>query len=134
MSTRTRLAQRGLYGVIVSCTLMLLGVSLAPAHAADDSTTRVVRYAPVDLASDAGAQQLLRRIEVASHEVCADQDRAPLTLHEAARRCYLSAVARAVDALGSPHLKALYLARYRTGAPAAPAHARTAPAARSKHG
>jgi UrcA family protein len=72
----------------------------------------IVRYATQDLASEARAQHLLQRIESAAHPVCFDQDLQPLPLQEAAQRCYRAAVARAVDAVNAPHLRAAYVTKY----------------------
>ncbi len=113
MRTRSSAIQRCLCGLIASTVLVLISAQTTAAYAAGDAPGVVVRYGDHDLASDAGAQRLLRRIEVAAHEVCFDQDLEPLPMQQAAQRCYLAAVARAVDAVKAPRVRAAYVAKYR---------------------
>ncbi|HEY7929478.1 MAG TPA: UrcA family protein [Steroidobacteraceae bacterium] len=121
MPTASCLIQRCLYGLLASSTLVLLSAPLSAAHAAGDAPAIVVRYAARDLVSKANAQQLLRRIEMAAHQVCLDQNLEPLLLQAAAHRCYLSAVGRAVDSVNAPRVRAAYVAKYAPVTPAAEA-------------
>lgn len=129
MRTASCIFQRCLYGLAASSTMMLLGAHMSAAYAQGDAPTVVVRYASRDLVSQASAQRLLGRIEVAAHDVCLDQTLEPLSLHAAAKRCYLAAVARAVDAVNAPRVRAAYVAKYGAVAPNAEAKASQAPPA-----
>lgn len=131
MRTRSSAVQRSLYGLIAASSVLLIGAQVTAARAADDAPTVVLHYNNQDLASDAGAQRLLRRIEVAAHGVCFDQDLQPLPMHQAARRCYLAAVAHAVDAVKAPRVKAAYAAKY--GSVTAPTEARESPVPSMQH-
>jgi UrcA family protein len=110
--------------------MMLFGAHVSAAYAQGDAPTIAVRYANRDVASEAGAQRLLQRIEGAAHEICRDQNLEPLALHAAARRCYFAAIAHAVDAVNAPRVRAAYVAKYGAMAPAAEAKASQAPAVR----
>lgn len=106
-----------------AAALALLGASMAPARAADDAAGVVVRYTGQDLASDANAQRLLRRIEVAAHDACGDRRIEPLVMQTAAQRCYRIAVAHAVASVNAARVSAAYVAQYGTQAPADEARA-----------
>jgi UrcA family protein len=112
MTIHPSVVQRRLYALVAASTLVLTGTPIAPAFAAGNAAGVSVRYANRDLGSEANARQLLGRIEVAAHEVCGDQEFEPLTIQLAARRCYLGAVARAVEAVNAPRVKAAYVAKY----------------------
>lgn len=128
MRTAPCLLQRCLYGLLASSTLVLLGAPLSAVHAAEDAPKIVVHYTSRDLASEANAQLLLHRIEVAAHQVCRDETLEPLPLYAAARRCYLTAIGRAVDSLNAPRVRAAYVAKYGPVTPAAEAKESSAPA------
>jgi UrcA family protein len=105
--------QRALRGFVISMSMSPIGLLAAVAHA-DFAPSSIVRYDTRDLASETGAQRLLSRIESAAHAVCFDQDLAPLPLHQARTRCYLAALAHAVEAVRSYRLTAAYTAKYGT--------------------
>ncbi len=88
----------------------------AGAHAAagsqpsrDDDVVRVkVKYGDLDLAGQAGANAMLRRIHRAANEVCGDRPNgASLDEMQLYGTCVASAVDRAVASLGSPMVSAL---------------------------
>lgn len=112
MRSRPLVVRHWLCGPIAWLALAPMGQLITAANAAADAPSAIVRYSDLDFASDAGAQHLLRRIESAAHTVCFDQDVEPLALHQLARRCYLAAVARAVDTIGASRVTAAYVARY----------------------
>jgi UrcA family protein len=128
MRIDSSVVQRGLYALVAASSLLVMSVPMSPASAASNAPGVPVHYRIQDLVSDVAAQQLLRRIEVAAHEVCADEGPAPLAIHAAARRCYLAAVARAVDSVNAPRVKAAYLVKYGPVKPTSQARAQRAPA------
>jgi UrcA family protein len=100
-----------LCGLLASLALGFTSVPVTGLHAAN-MPSAVVRYDGRDLASDASAQRLLQRIEIAARDVCFEETREPLPMQQAARRCALAAVAHAVDSIRAPRLTAAYVARY----------------------
>lgn len=115
VSLRRRL---GFLGVLA---LLHLVVGTTNSFASDDST--LVRYRSSDITTDTGARHVLGQIEAAAHLVCFDQERVPLSLLLARRRCYQAAVARAVDTVNAGKVTAAYEAKY---GPPASAGARAA--------
>ena len=97
----------------VAATALL---TVAPAYA--DSAARegqalqaTVRYSDLDLASKDGAATLYRRIVTAAHRVCPEDGLRDPRLARVIRECREQAIARAVDAVGSPQLAAVHVTR-----------------------
>jgi UrcA family protein len=93
----------------------LIPVATALAEVPDGSAApqAVVKYADLDLTSDAGATALLRRIEAAARQVCGDPRVVqPLTRSTRIRQCNTQAIEHAVAALGAPKLTLAYRVRY----------------------
>jgi UrcA family protein len=73
----------------------------------------LVKYADLDLTSDAGAAALLRRIEAAARQVCGDpRELQPLVRSVPIRQCNTHAIEHAVTALGAPKVTLAYRVRY----------------------
>jgi UrcA family protein len=67
----------------------------------------VVRYADLNLDSDAGALALYRRIAVAARRVCPNDHPLELRHAQTVRTCRDQALTRAIAAVGSPRLAAI---------------------------
>jgi UrcA family protein len=101
---------RGLRAALAAVAGCLVAAGASSAGAAISSTdTRsiVVRYADLDINTRQGASALYRRIAVAAQQVCPDADIGDLHRISQVRVCRQQAVARAVQAIGSPLLAAL---------------------------
>jgi UrcA family protein len=93
----------------------LIPVATALADAPDGSAAPqvVVKYADLDLTSDADAAVLLRRIEAAARQVCGDpREVQPLVRLMPVRQCNTQAIEHAVAALGAPKVTLAYRVRY----------------------
>ena len=103
----------------VALTALTACVTLAPvlAHAAtgDAAPTVTVRYADLNLGTDAGSAALYARLVSAARKVCAASDIRDLGAMAAARACEQQAIANAVRDVHSPKLAAVYDARARHG-------------------
>lgn len=99
----------------ISAAVLLLGSQIAgPALAgelATDVSTRVVRYADLDLSSPAGAAALYARIEAAARDVCPVAIDRQLASVGPARRCTEAALARAIADVNATALTNYHLAR-----------------------
>jgi UrcA family protein len=85
--------------------------------AADESTRSVtVRYADLNLASDAGAQKLLSRLSAAARQVCDDHGTRELARVVRADACFRETLSSAVIALHDERLSSMYRARTGPGA------------------
>jgi UrcA family protein len=96
----------------VSCAAIALAGSLlaaTPAHAgaAPERRAVIVRYNDLNLDSATGAGTLYRRIGSAARTVCGREEVSSLAEALQFQRCYDSAVARAIAAVGSPMLSRL---------------------------
>jgi UrcA family protein len=94
------------------CTaLAVMTISFNSADAADLSSApsaRVVKYADLDLAREAGIAALYGRLRSAAREVCQPLDPHDLASLDAARRCERQAIERAVADVGAPALTSYY--------------------------
>jgi UrcA family protein len=81
-------------------------VAASPAKA--EPATARVRLADIDLASQAGAETLERRINLATARVCRSQD--PM-MHRAVSQCRREAATRATASLPASHAEVLLAAR-----------------------
>jgi UrcA family protein len=80
------------------------GVATAQTASAQTAPSATqVTYADLDLSTEAGARILLRRINLAAHEACADVVHSPLLPRAAVAhgRCVATATRTAIDAVGS---------------------------------
>ena len=93
----------------------LIAAGTASAGAAADVPSATVRYADLNLSTDAGAHTLYRRIAAAAREVCPDGDSRDLSRAAHARACQQEAIERAVRSVGSEHLAAAHAAATRRG-------------------
>ncbi len=82
---------------------------------ADDVPAVAVKYTAHDLATEQGTLALYRRISTAAHLVCDAAGRGDMRRMAEQYTCREQAVAKAVQAVNSPKLAALYAAhRWRT--------------------
>jgi UrcA family protein len=93
---------------IAGCMVAAGASSAGAATAPTDAPSVVVRYADLDITTRQGARALYRRIAVAAQHVCPDADIRDLDRSSQIRACQQQAIARAVQAVSSPLLAALY--------------------------
>jgi UrcA family protein len=105
--------------ILVACALA--GVCASPLSALaltvnnlDEQSSRVVRYADLDLNRASGVVTLYSRINSAAREVCEPLDVLMVKLLRERFDCRQDAIARAVSQVNSPALTSYYLAK--TGA------------------
>ncbi len=96
--------------------LMMLGATAMPLAAAQVIGPDVtVRYADLDITTQAGAEKLYERIGQAAVRVCPVGDLRPLPEFEAAMHCRDEVVAQAVSRVRSAQLAAIFAARAHRG-------------------
>ncbi len=103
--------------------LLLLGgfaaiTGFAAANAApaqDGPPSVVVRYDQKTLGTDAGTDELYRRIVAAAKRVCPDESNRDLSAVSRVAACRQQAVARAIQQIGNPHLAAAHAGRSKNG-------------------
>jgi UrcA family protein len=109
-----RPSSRGLQAALtaIAACIVAAGASAASAASAatppSDAPSVVVRYADLDITTRQGASALYRRIAAAAQRVCPDADIRDLDFSSQIRACQQQAIARAVQAISSPLLAALY--------------------------
>jgi UrcA family protein len=117
------MTRRARTALLLGCTLAgALGVAQAAppsdavtVNASDEIPTVVVRYGDLNLATEAGAKALYKRISVAAQEVCPVNDQRSLAQIAYSHTCRTEAVARAVHEVNSPQLAALQAGRSNRG-------------------
>ena len=108
----TRVARTAL---LAGCALVgSLGVAQATTPS-DDVPTIVVKYDDLNLATEAGARTLYRRLSTAAHEVCPFEDSKSLREIAYNNTCRAEAIARAVHDINSPQLATLQSDRAKRG-------------------
>jgi UrcA family protein len=85
-----------------------LGAALVTGARADDVAERHVRYADLDIAGNAGAAVLYRRIKAAAATVCGIDGERDLARQAHAQACMDRAIAQAVSIVNAPALTGLY--------------------------
>jgi UrcA family protein len=103
--------------------LLLLGslvgvVGFGAASAAtseSETTTIVVKYSESSLATDAGVNELYRRIVYAAKQACPITSIRDLRSVRLAEQCRAQAVARAIQQIDNSRLAALYASRSKNG-------------------
>lgn len=101
------------------CALVLAlagpGAALAaPAAIADaEPATMSVRHDDLDLTTQRGARLMIQRLDAAAADVCGSSSFVSLAFKQAVRstQCYQESMNRALAALGSPTVSALYRAQ-----------------------
>jgi UrcA family protein len=93
-------------GCVVAAAAGVADAATPPA----DVPSMIVRYADLDLTTEQGAHTLYRRIQSAAQYVCPSADIRDLERSAISRSCQEQAVARAVQAVSSPRLAAVYAA------------------------
>jgi UrcA family protein len=101
-----RAAVAAIAGLIVISAANAAGAETPPA----DVPSVVVRFNDLDILTEQGASSLYRRIAVAARHVCPDADIRDLKGRAQSQSCREQAVARAVWAVSSPRLAAMYAA------------------------
>lgn len=98
--------------ILLFALAFCIALDLAPsAHASPER--QVVRVDDLDRRTDAGANELLRRIERAADDVCGEAfARRYIAALRTYRQCRESTIAATVLRLGDDQLKNAYLARY----------------------
>src|ERR1700754_5013346 len=100
---------------VAACAFTALTIGAA-AHAEGASldvrvAKATVKYADLDLANQADAQTLYGRLQRASERVCVQhKDTRDLSKMQQYNYCYQDTLARAVDSVGHPAVKAVYAA------------------------
>ena len=94
----------------------VLGAGVASASAPDEvAPSMVVRYSNEALTSDAGVQQLYRRIQFAARQVCPEISIRDLRSSERAKVCREQAVAKAIHQVNNSQLAALHATSSKSG-------------------
>jgi UrcA family protein len=102
---------------VAAMGLLILGAAGMPLAAAPVIGPDVtVRFADLNINTEAGAEKLYERIRQAAARVCPLPDLRPLAEHAAATRCRNEVVAQAVNRVSSAQLTAVYAARAHRGA------------------
>ena len=85
--------------------LAVAGAAFAQPDHLDTVPSIAVPFADLDLQTDAGAQSMYARIDVAADRICRDEVNTPVVLHN--RVCREVAIDRAVHRLDAPRVTAL---------------------------
>lgn len=118
-STSNRLVS-GPLAVLAGCLLAGgLGVAQAASPAAvaivEGVPTVVVNYSDLNLGTNEGNVALYQRIAAAARQVCPLEDARNLSRAAHSKECRADAIGRAVRAVNSPQLAALYAVRTHRG-------------------
>jgi len=114
-SLRASRALRTGVAMIAGCLVAAVASVAAATPAPDDVPSVTVRYADLDLTTEAGAHTLYRRIRLAARAVCPSADSRDLARLAVTQSCQEQAIARAVQAVSSPRLAAVYATHARRG-------------------
>lgn len=99
------------FQALCAVTLAIAAIA-APAGAAETTRTQVeVRYADLNLETQAGAQVLLRRLDHAARQACGVERGGRGFAHHRQSECAARALSKAVTAVGSPMLAQAYAER-----------------------
>lgn len=110
-----KIASRGAAALLV-LTASFGALSSAPAATPDNSIPSVtVRYADLNLSTEAGARALYRRITFAAKQVCPADDIRNLSTLDKARACQQAAIEHAVRLIDNPQFAAVHAAAMRHG-------------------
>jgi UrcA family protein len=108
-------------GFRFKAALLMLAGSLGAAMAAgaatvdSDAPSLVVKYNSQSLTTDAGVEQLYRRILGAAKQVCPEVSVRDLGANARARACRANAVAQAIQHIDNTRLAALYASSSKSG-------------------
>lgn len=100
--------------LMTAATAALTLLAAASAHAETKGLSMVsttLTYETQDLASTAGAEKMLVRIDLAARRLCAASSPVVRPVNAQSRLCRAKAVARAVDMLAAPLVTAAYQGR-----------------------
>jgi len=106
-------ARAGL-ALIAGC-IVAAAASVAGAATAADVPSMTVHFADLDLTTEQGAHTLYRRIQSAAQSVCPSADFRDLERSAMSQSCQEQAIARAVQAVSSPRLAAVYAVHAKRG-------------------
>jgi len=107
-------------GSRIKLTLLLLGsvagvMAAGAANAAEDVPRVAVKYTQESLATNAGVNDLYRRITMAAKAVCPDSSIRELSVLAQVEQCRKEAVTRAIRQIDNPRLAALHASRSKNG-------------------
>jgi UrcA family protein len=112
MSNRIPAGRQLAIAALVVAVLIPVASALAAAPG-NDEPQATVTFADLDLATDAGATTLLRRIEAAAAQVCGNPHEAqPLERLVRVQQCNARAIERAVTDVGAPKVMLAYHSRH----------------------
>jgi UrcA family protein len=103
--------------LIAAAILGTIGLSVAQASTAGDTSNVTVKYGDLNLSNPEGAATLYKRIVSAAYKVCAAPDRNSLWYRVELRACLNTAIADAVTKVGRPELIAIYNSKNRQHPP-----------------
>jgi UrcA family protein len=112
MTTAVAVRRRVRAGLLIAAVAALLPAAAVSAAERDEPLSTVVRYGDLDIESEAGAEALYRRLQLAARRVCPGDSR-DLAMRAAVRACRAQAIERAVGSIGSTRLAAVQSARKR---------------------
>jgi len=96
-------------GVLAAASLMPAITMARAVTPATEARSVTVRYADLNLSSDAGIAVLYRRLQNASRQVCGDHTgKMPLAESRRIRQCFDEALTRAVAFTGNARLASLH--------------------------
>jgi UrcA family protein len=111
MKNSTRLV----IGAMVAITAGSLSMQTASATSSDATPSVVVKYDETSLTTQAGANDLYRRLETAARQVCPDDSMRDQARRQIGRQCIKETVARAVEHINSQKLAQLLVDKTRRG-------------------
>jgi UrcA family protein len=91
----------------IYCTLGTGALCSASVQAAEDVPSKTVKFADLNITSQAGAKALYGRIRAAAQDVCHDSSGGDPILRLAVRACIEKAIDKAVKDVNSPVLTSL---------------------------
>ena len=110
-----KIASRGA-ATLLALAAIFGTLSSASAATPDNSVASItVRYADLNLSTEAGAQALYHRVAYAAKQVCPAEDIRDLSRLGIARACQQAAIERVVRLVNNPQFAATYAAATRHG-------------------
>jgi UrcA family protein len=101
--------------VIAGCIVAGVAAAADAATPSAEVPSMTVHFADLDLTTEQGAHTLYRRLESAARYVCPSADLRDLERSALSRSCQEQAIARAVQAVSSPRLAAVYAVHAKRG-------------------
>jgi UrcA family protein len=114
-SLKSNRSLRAGMAVIAGCIVAAVAAAADAATPSADIPSMTVHYADLDLTTEQGAHTLYRRLQAAARYVCLSADLRDLERSALSRSCQEQAIARAVQAVSSPRLAAVYAVHAKRG-------------------